>query len=142
MNDHSPQTEAALEIIAPDNSRQTVALTAGPFNFGRGGEGDNTLQLDDGRISRQCATIVADSAGYRMHDRGNRYGLFVNGAKVQQHLLRDGDVITFGIDRRLRDHFPCGIGSRSAPGAGVGGQPAHAHRLHFRFLRHHRAPAD
>jgi serine phosphatase RsbU (regulator of sigma subunit) len=98
MNDHSPQTEAVLEIIAPDSSREKVALTHEPFNIGRGGEVDNALQLDDGRISRRCATIVAESAGYRLQDRGNRSGVFVNGAKVQQHLLRDGDVITFGID--------------------------------------------
>lgn len=115
MNDHSPQTEAALEIIAPDNSRQTVALTAGPFNFGRGGEGDNTLHLDDGRISRQCGTIVADSAGHRMHDRGNRYGLFVNGAKVQQHLLRDGDVITFGVDNGYKIIFHAGSAPAPPP---------------------------
>ena len=98
MNEHSPQTEAVLEIIAPDSSRQQVALTPEPFNIGRGGEVDNVLQLDDGRISRRSATIVADGASHRLHDRGNRSGLFVNGAKVLQHLLRDGDVITFGID--------------------------------------------
>jgi serine phosphatase RsbU (regulator of sigma subunit) len=98
MSDHSPQTEAVVEIIAPDSSREKVALTHEPFNIGRGGEVDNVLQLDDGRISRRCATIVADGAGYRLQDRGNRSGVFVNGAKVDRHLLRDGDVITFGID--------------------------------------------
>ena len=39
-----------------------------------------------------------NDSGYRLEDRGNRYGLFVNGAKVEQHGLRDGDVITFGVD--------------------------------------------
>lgn len=119
MNDHSQQTasqtEPALEIIAPDNSRQTVALTAGPFNFGRGGEGDNVLHLDDGRISRQCGTIVADSGGHRLQDRGNRYGLFVNGAKVQQQLLRDGDVITFGVDNSYKIIFHAGSAPAQRP---------------------------
>jgi serine phosphatase RsbU (regulator of sigma subunit) len=105
MNDHSPQTEPVLEIIAPDGSREKVALTHEPFNIGRGGEVDNTLQLDDGRISRRCATIVADSAGYRLQDRGNRSGLFVNGTKVERHLLREGDVITFGIEDSYRIVF-------------------------------------
>ena len=98
MSDHSPQSDAVLEIIAPDTSREKVALTQEPFNIGRGGEVDNGLQLDDGRISRRCATILADGAGYRLQDRGNRSGVFVNGAKIERHLLRDGDVITFGID--------------------------------------------
>ncbi|MGA2752765.1 MAG: SpoIIE family protein phosphatase [Terracidiphilus sp.] len=115
MNDHSPQTEAVLEIIAPDNSREKVALTHEPFNIGRGGEVDNVLQLDDGRISRRCATIVADSAGYRLQDRGNRSGVFVNGAKVQQHLLRDGDVITFGIEDSYRIVFHSASAAAAPP---------------------------
>lgn len=105
MNEHSPQTESALEIIAPDSSRQNVAINVEPFNFGRGGEGDNVLHLDDGRISRRCATIVTGGAGYRLHDRGNRYGLFVNGAKVLEHSLRDGDVITFGLENSYQIIF-------------------------------------
>jgi sigma-B regulation protein RsbU (phosphoserine phosphatase) len=105
MNDQSPQAEAVLEIIAPDSSRERVALTHEPFNIGRGGEVDNVLQLDDGRISRRCATIVADGAGYRLQDRGNRSGVFVNGAKVERHLLRDGDTITFGIEDSYRIVF-------------------------------------
>jgi phosphoserine phosphatase RsbU/P len=99
MNEHSPGSEAVLEIIAPDNTRESVVLSSQePFNIGRGGEGDNTLQLADGRISRRCAAIVPEGAGFRLQDRGNRYGLFVNGGKVQNHSLREGDVITFGID--------------------------------------------
>jgi serine phosphatase RsbU (regulator of sigma subunit) len=115
MNDASSQTEALLEIIAPDNTREKVALTPEPFNFGRGGEGDNVLHLDDGRISRRCGTIVADNAGHRLHDRGNRYGLFVNGAKVQQHLLRDGDTITFGVDNGYQVIFHAGSASAQRP---------------------------
>ena len=49
----SPKAEAVLEVIAPDSTREEVSLTQmAPFNIGRGGEGDNTLQLSDGRISR------------------------------------------------------------------------------------------
>ena len=105
MAEHSPQTEAALEVIAPDGSREKVALVHEPFNIGRGGEGDNVLQLDDGRVSRRCATIVAEGSGHKLLDRGNRYGLFVNGAKVEQHTLRDGDLITFGLEDSYRIVF-------------------------------------
>jgi phosphoserine phosphatase RsbU/P len=105
MVDHSSQAESTLEVIAPDGSRENVALTHGPFNIGRGGVGDNALQLSDGRISRNCATIVADGVGFRLQDRGNRYGVFVNGAKVDRHLLRDGETITFGIEDSYRIVF-------------------------------------
>jgi phosphoserine phosphatase RsbU/P len=98
MPEASIQSETALEIVAPDKSRQRVSVNQSPFYIGRGGESDNHLQLADGRISRKCAALVAEGADYRLEDRGNRYGLFVNGAKVEQHKLRDGDIITFGVD--------------------------------------------
>lgn len=97
MTSSSLQSEAVLELIAPDSSRERVAVTQTPFLIGRG-ENENHLQLSDGRISRRCAAIVNGESGYRLEDRGNRYGLFVNGVKVEQQALRDGDVITFGID--------------------------------------------
>jgi phosphoserine phosphatase RsbU/P len=105
MADHSSQAESTLEVLAPDGSRENVTLTHGPFNIGRGGVGDNALQLADGRISRNCATIVAEGPGFRLQDRGNRYGVFVNGAKIDRHLLRDGDTITFGIEDSYRIVF-------------------------------------
>jgi phosphoserine phosphatase RsbU/P len=98
MPEASIQSETALEIVAPDKTRQRVSVNLSPFYIGRGGENDNHLQLADGRISRKCATLIADGADFRLEDRGNRYGLFVNGAKVEQHKLRDGDIITFGIE--------------------------------------------
>lgn len=97
MVETSLQSDTMLEVIAPDDSRQEVAVTLSPFLIGRG-EVDNTLPLSDGRISRKCAAIVAGKSGYQLEDRGNRYGVFVNGAKVEHKRLRDGDVITFGID--------------------------------------------
>ncbi len=97
MTESSRQTDAVLEVVSPDNTRERVAITQSPFLIGRA-EGENHLRLSDGRISRHCAAIVIDDSGYRLEDRGNRYGLFVNSAKVERQTLRDGDVITFGID--------------------------------------------
>jgi len=97
MAESSLQTETILEVVGPDKSRQSVTVTQSPFLIGRG-ERENNFQLADGRISRRCASITFDHSGYRIEDLGNRYGLFVNGAKVQQQALRDGDMITFGIE--------------------------------------------
>jgi serine phosphatase RsbU (regulator of sigma subunit) len=47
-------------------------------------------------------------SGYRVEDRGNRYGVFVNGVKVQQQTLRDGDMIGFGIDDSYHIVFHAG----------------------------------
>lgn len=111
MNEYSPQSETVLEVVAPDRSRQHVPLKLSPFLIGRGGAGDNNLQLADGRISRRCAAIVTVENGYRLEDRGNRYGLFVNGEKVQEKLLEDGDAISFGIE----DGYEIVFHSPSAP---------------------------
>jgi serine phosphatase RsbU (regulator of sigma subunit) len=109
-------------VIAPDQSRQTVTITHSPFLIGRG-ETDNSIPLTDGRISRRCAAIVIDDSGYRLEDLGNRYGVFVNGAKVQQQPLRDGDMIGFGIDDSYHIVFHVG----SAPE--VAAQPEVANLL-------------
>ena len=98
MAESSLQLETVLEVVAPDKSRQRVNVDQSPFYIGRGGENDNHLQLADGRISRKCATLIAEEHGYRLEDRGNRYGVFVNGAKVERRVLRDGDTISFGIE--------------------------------------------
>ncbi len=98
MPETSLQLETVLEIIAPDKSSQRVNVTESPFNIGRGSEGDNHLQLPDGRISRKCAAIISEGSAYRIEDRGNRYGVFVNSVKVERGKLRNGDVITFGVE--------------------------------------------
>jgi pSer/pThr/pTyr-binding forkhead associated (FHA) protein len=97
MMEISSPAHTFVEVIAPDQTRQTVTVTQSPFLIGRG-ETDNSVALIDGRISRHCAAIVMDDSGYRIEDRGNRYGVFVNGIKVLQQPLRDGDLIGFGID--------------------------------------------
>jgi phosphoserine phosphatase RsbU/P len=97
MMEPSSLAHTFVEVIAPDQSRQTITVTHSPFLIGRG-ESDNSVAFTDGRISRHCAAIVMGDSGYRVEDRGNRYGVFVNGAKVEQQPLRDGDMIGFGID--------------------------------------------
>jgi len=104
----SSQAHTFVEVIAPDQSRQTITVTHSPFLIGRG-ETDNSVALTDGRISRRCAAIVMNGSGYRVEDLGNRYGVFVNGAKVQQQPLRDGDMIGFGIDDSYHIVFHLGF---------------------------------
>ncbi|HEX4285326.1 MAG TPA: SpoIIE family protein phosphatase [Terracidiphilus sp.] len=89
---------ATLEVVSPSAGKQVVQISQLPFLIGRGAEAGNHLQLDDRRISRRCAAIVAADDGYRLEDRGNGQGVFVNGVKVEQKALRDGDVIDFGLE--------------------------------------------
>ena len=98
MTRQGPTTEEpVLEVISPSRSRRLVNITASPFLIGRGETG-NHLQLADTRISRQCAAIICENGSYRLEDRGHRRGIYVNGNKVDHHVLEDGDLISFGLE--------------------------------------------
>src|SRR5712692_10630995 len=98
MSDTLILPAAALEVIAPDGTRRMVRITQSPFLIGRGVETGNHLQLSDRRISRQCAAVVYAGGEFRLEDRGQRRGLFVNGEKMAGQPLREGDTINFGLD--------------------------------------------
>ena len=90
--------ETVLEVVFPGHPPQYVPVTQSPFLIGRGSEAGNHLQIDDRRISRNCAALVAEEGGYRLEDRGHRQGIFVNGVKAARKALQNGDVIQFGIE--------------------------------------------
>src|SRR5215471_443282 len=90
--------EAVLEVISNDGSKRYVRITQTPFLIGRGAETGNHLQLNDRRISRNCAAIVSEASRFYIEDRGQRRGLFVNGEKAESRELQDGDVISFGLE--------------------------------------------
>jgi serine phosphatase RsbU (regulator of sigma subunit) len=48
---------------------------------------------------------VAARGGYRLEDRGNRTGVFVNGLKISNKILHDRDVISFGSTDGYNIHF-------------------------------------
>jgi serine phosphatase RsbU (regulator of sigma subunit) len=98
MPNDSTTHETVLEVVFPGRPHQFVPVIQSPFLIGRGNEAGNHLQLEDRRISRNCAALVAEEGGYRLEDRGHRQGIFVNGEKVAQRILRNGDVIQFGIE--------------------------------------------
>jgi hypothetical protein len=55
-----------------------------------------TITLGDPNVSRRHAEVRPSGAGYRLIDLGSTNGTLVNGQRVHEHQLRDGDVITCG----------------------------------------------
>jgi serine phosphatase RsbU (regulator of sigma subunit)/pSer/pThr/pTyr-binding forkhead associated (FHA) protein len=98
MPEALPISEIVLEVISNDGAKRYVRVTQTPFLIGRGAETGNHLQLNDRRISRNCAAIVSEANKFYVEDRGQRRGLFVNGEKAESRELQDGDVITFGLE--------------------------------------------
>jgi sigma-B regulation protein RsbU (phosphoserine phosphatase) len=89
--------KTGLEVISPDCTRRFVFLTISPFCIGRGETG-NHLQLADSRISRQCAALISEGDLWYLEDRGHRRGVFVSGKQIDRCELKDGDIISFGIE--------------------------------------------
>jgi pSer/pThr/pTyr-binding forkhead associated (FHA) protein len=82
-----------IEIQGPDQTLR-IPLAAGPMHVGRGLAAD--LCLDDKSVSRRHAIVVSRPSGVRVLDDRSANGTLVNGRRVQQADLRDGDVIVLG----------------------------------------------
>jgi phosphoserine phosphatase RsbU/P len=90
--------ETILEVARIEGAPKSVLISQTPFLIGRGSDTGNHLVLEDPRISRRCASIVEVDGGYLLEDRGHRSGIWVNGHKVAQKMLVDGDAIEFGLE--------------------------------------------
>lgn len=56
----------------------------------------SSLVIDDGKASRDHAIIRASELGYTVHDVRSTNGTFLNGNRVVEAPLADGDTITIG----------------------------------------------
>ena len=75
------------------SSRSRSPLSSFPFTVGRVDTVD--LQVDSARVSRQHSVIVLEKGVYRLVDSGSTNGTFVNGQRVQEAVLQDGDLVVF-----------------------------------------------
>jgi hypothetical protein len=79
-------------LVLPDGRR--VQLTQEPAMIGR--LPDCAVALSDPQVSRHHAEIRPDHDGWRVVDLGSMNGTLVNGVRITEHVLRDGDVIVVG----------------------------------------------
>src|SRR3984893_6447972 len=112
MSDLPAVDKTGLEVISPDSARRFVRLTESPFCIGRG-ESGNHLQLADSRISRQCAAIISEGDCWFLEDRGHRRGVYVGGKQIERCALKDGDIISFGIENSYEIIFRSSVADTS-----------------------------
>ena len=62
--------------------------------IGRSGGAD--LQVNSPRLSRRHAAVKLEPRGLSVEDLGSANGTFVNGQRVQQAMLRPGDIVMVG----------------------------------------------
>jgi FHA domain-containing protein len=81
-----------IQVHGPD--RRLIRLGAEVTHIGRGLAAN--LRLDDSSVSRRHAVLISQPAGHRILDDRSLNGTFVNGMRVEQSDLRNGDVIAIG----------------------------------------------
>lgn len=78
-------------FLAGSDSPERTPLQSLPFTIGRIDTAD--LQIDSTRVSREHAVIIKEGDEYRVRDLGSTNGTFVNGQRIQECTLNDGDVL-------------------------------------------------
>lgn len=66
-------------------------LESFPFTIGRHEATD--LQINSSRVSREHARILHEDGAYRVKDLGSTNGTFLNGQRIEQSVLNDGDLL-------------------------------------------------
>jgi pSer/pThr/pTyr-binding forkhead associated (FHA) protein len=82
-----------IEVQGPAETL-VLPLGSGVMHIGRGLSAD--LRLDEASVSRRHAILVPRRSGTRVLDDRSSNGTFVNGRRITQADLRNGDVLLVG----------------------------------------------
>jgi EAL domain-containing protein (putative c-di-GMP-specific phosphodiesterase class I) len=88
---------------------EPIVIEKFPFTLGRNESCD--YQVPSTRVSREHATIGKDGKHFRIKDLGSTNGTLLNGKKIAEALLSDGDLLTFA-DAEFCFRTPCNEASR------------------------------
>ncbi len=91
LRDRPRAPRAFLEVPA---ERRRIPLGVEPLSIGR--DGENDLVLDDRRVSRRHAEVRLRLGRYTLYDLQSTNGTYVNGRRVAEVVLSDGDRLQIG----------------------------------------------
>lgn len=89
-----PKGKEGLIVIKGPNIGEKFFLTKSKFNIGRSSDSD--ILLDDITVSRRHAVLEKIEDYYRLVDLDSLNGSYVNGKRVENSKLADGDRIQIG----------------------------------------------
>jgi signal transduction histidine kinase len=85
---------ATLFVMQGRDKGKRYLLRSLPLTLGR--DATNRIQLEDNEVSRRHAEIRRDDEGYLIADLASSNGSFVNGEKIDERLLINGDRVQLG----------------------------------------------
>ena len=83
-----------IKVFENDVPKKTISLKDGAVTIGR--SDDNDIHIKDSTVSSRHAKIVTYYEASYVEDLGSTNGTFVNGKRIQKHILHPGDVISLG----------------------------------------------
>jgi len=96
---------AKLILNPTSTTRREIALKGSLLSIGR--DPSNDLVLPDAMVSRRHAVIEYRGSQYYLRDCNSSNGSVVNGDRVEERNLRDGDLVAIGTARLLfREDLP------------------------------------
>jgi len=86
---------ALLRFISGELAGEVIELPHSRMSFGR--DLDNTVGTDNPAVSLHHAVIVPEAGGFVIYDLDSSNGTFVNGEKIKERRLLNGDLVKIGI---------------------------------------------
>jgi len=86
----------SLQLVLDQYAVENIPLTANRVRLGRARPGPERVQIDHPSISDDHAEITATATGATLRDLASINGTYVNGQRVSERLLLDGDLIQLG----------------------------------------------
>ena len=94
ISDRAVGKEACLVVIYGDELGKKYNLNTAAVMLGRSSKCD--IQIDQESISRNHSKIVNTGKSLLIRDLGSTNGTYVNDEPIEEHVLRDGDLIKIG----------------------------------------------
>ncbi|HEY6400369.1 MAG TPA: FHA domain-containing protein, partial [Blastocatellia bacterium] len=83
-----------IHLTTASGESNVVTVESPRFTIGRGTE--NSLCVQSTVVSRSHAELIRVGANYLLRDLGSTNGSFVNGDRIAERMLNDGDALRFG----------------------------------------------
>lgn len=103
--------EVVIEVREPGRAARRIPLSGAPIRIGRAPECE--VMLKDSKVSRRHARLHARDGVLLLTDLGSTNGTRVNGNRISELVLGEGDRIQIGDTSLVVEAAPAGTGARS-----------------------------